>query len=871
MKIKRIIAALTAVVLIGGASPVSANTGRLVTACADEETNVFTKKDEVSAEADSGRVASEESGENGKSSEAVEADKSETETPEADEADETENGTSDEGGSQEECSAVFETEDTEGGVIIKRVTDIKGDTLVIPAEIDGKPVVEVDPHAFLYTDPSNIVSLKVECSVQNLDFLLSKAFSSLEKAEIGEGIVKLDRRAFHNCKNLKSIHLPDSLEEIGDSEFLGNRALEELYFGKGLKRIGSQAFCGCNLKSVVFPDSLEVIGDQAFCNCYDLKYVECGSGLKTITGNAFEEDFNLEKVKLNEGLEKLGQGAFKECYSLKEVNIPTTLKKIEALTFLDTSINNIIIPANIEEIETNAFVYFPEKDSDIELTPKNSLVRETMIIPKNEEEISITVLNPDCELQSSALTTSYDLLYGYEGSTAESYCKYNKGIKFIKLVKSDTSRELKAFIPMLNLYKLDDETVILPAEIDGYPVTELGWHICLRDDYDLSDIKTFIIEGNVRKIDYHTIEAFQSLENLEIGEGITSIENSALTRCSDLRTIKLPDSLEVIGENTFSNLQNLETVKLGNGLKTIEDHAFLGCYSLSDISFPDSLETIGKSAFGNCCSLAEIKFGSGLESIGDCAFSNCCSLAEIKFESGLKSIGDNAFSEDYNIKKLDLNEGLEKIGEDAFSRCYLLEEVSFPNTLKRIEKTAFFYTSISRLVLPESVEFVGESAFYYFPVIGYEPKVIVYAYENGELINKYLVISEKTEDATVKILNPLCELANDSFLFYDKIYGYHFSTAEKLSRNRSFEYLDEEPYIAGDANCDGITDMSDAVLIMQALANPNKYGINGTHENHITTMGVRRGDVDKSHEGLTSNDALKIQQYLLGKINTFDK
>ena len=874
MKIKRIIAAVTAVVLIGGASPVSANTGRLVTACADEETNVSTKKDEVSAEADSGKVASEENGENGESPETVEADESETATPEADEADETESGTSVEGGSEEECSAVFETEDTEGGVIIKRVTDIKGDTLVIPAEIDGKPVVEVDPHAFLYTDPSNVVSLKVECSLQDLGFLYVSSFSSLEKIEIGEGIVKLDKREFNYCKNLKSIHLPDSLEEIGDSEFLGNRALEEVYFGKGLKRIGSQAFCGCNLKSVVFPDSLEVIGDQAFCNCYDLKYVECGSGLKTITGNAFEKDFNLKEVKLNEGLEKLGFGAFNDCYSLKEVNIPTTLKKIESHTFCNTSINNIIIPANIEEIETNAFVYFPQKDSDIELTPKNSLVRETMIIPKNEEETGITVLNPDCELRSSALTTSYDLLYGYEGSTAESYCKYNKGVRFRKLVKSDSSRELKAFIPMLNLYKLDDETVILPAEVDGYPVTELGWLPCLIDKtYDLSNIKTFIIEGNVRKIDYHTIEAFQSLENLEIGEGITSIEYSTLTRCSDLRTIKLPDSLEVIGEDTFSHLQNLETVKLGNGLKTIEDHAFFGCYSLSDISFPDSLETIGEWAFFECYSLSEIKFGSGLESIGDSAFSNCCSLAEIKFGSGLKSIGESAFSEDYNIKKLDLNDGLEKIGEGAFAHCYLLEEVNIPNTLKKIEKLTFYDTNINSIVLPESVEFVGEVAFNHILNKVNESETRVMAYENGERVYKDLVIPKKTEDITVKIYNPLCELDKDSFGSYDKIYGYRFSTAEELFHSRSdFEYLDEDPHIfnAGDANCDGITDMSDAVLIMQTLANPNKYGINGTHENHITAMGVRRGDVDKSHEGLTSNDALKIQEYLLGKINTFD-
>jgi beta-galactosidase len=72
----------------------------------------------------------------------------------------------------------------------------------------------------------------------------------------------------------------------------------------------------------------------------------------------------------------------------------------------------------------------------------------------------------------------------------------------------------------------------------------------------------------------------------------------------------------------------------------------------------------------------------------------------------------------------------------------------------------------------------------------------------------------------------------------------------------------------GDANCDGDVDMSDAVLIMQSLANPNKYGINGTDKNHITEQGQLNGDVDSSAGGITSNDALRIQEYLLGKIKS---
>ena len=67
---------------------------------------------------------------------------------------------------------------------------------------------------------------------------------------------------------------------------------------------------------------------------------------------------------------------------------------------------------------------------------------------------------------------------------------------------------------------------------------------------------------------------------------------------------------------------------------------------------------------------------------------------------------------------------------------------------------------------------------------------------------------------------------------------------------------------AGDVNCDGDVDMSDAVLIMQALANPNKYGENGTAETHLTAQGMANGDING--DGLTVGDAQTIQKMLLG-------
>ena len=65
----------------------------------------------------------------------------------------------------------------------------------------------------------------------------------------------------------------------------------------------------------------------------------------------------------------------------------------------------------------------------------------------------------------------------------------------------------------------------------------------------------------------------------------------------------------------------------------------------------------------------------------------------------------------------------------------------------------------------------------------------------------------------------------------------------------------------GDANCDGNVNMADAVIIMQSLANPDKYGVNGTDDTHITAQGEKNGDMDGN--GLTNADALEIQKMLL--------
>lgn len=69
--------------------------------------------------------------------------------------------------------------------------------------------------------------------------------------------------------------------------------------------------------------------------------------------------------------------------------------------------------------------------------------------------------------------------------------------------------------------------------------------------------------------------------------------------------------------------------------------------------------------------------------------------------------------------------------------------------------------------------------------------------------------------------------------------------------------------VYGDADCDGSVKMNDAVLVMQSIANADRYGEEGSDPSHITGKGVDLADVYERGSGLTPMDALSIQKYLL--------
>lgn len=70
----------------------------------------------------------------------------------------------------------------------------------------------------------------------------------------------------------------------------------------------------------------------------------------------------------------------------------------------------------------------------------------------------------------------------------------------------------------------------------------------------------------------------------------------------------------------------------------------------------------------------------------------------------------------------------------------------------------------------------------------------------------------------------------------------------------------------GDANTDGKVDISDAVMILQAIANKDKYGLTGNDPTHITESGCRNADCSSVGDGVTTKDTLAVQKYIIDLI-----
>ncbi len=169
-----------------------------------------------------------------------------------------------------------------------------------------------------------------------------------------------------------------------------------VYIPMGVKEIGNYAFAHCKrIQSMHLPESVEKLGEHCCESMHTLMSLRLSSNLKEIPKNAFVECTWLKKVQIPEGVERLGLDAFALCTRLEEVSLPSTLKAIDRGVFWRCrSLRSFTIPTSVEmmgeyilfECDSLKDVYCPHA-VPMQIPPLYYNTNATLHVPRGSEEL----------------------------------------------------------------------------------------------------------------------------------------------------------------------------------------------------------------------------------------------------------------------------------------------------------------------------------------------------------------------------------------------------------------------------------------------------------------------------------------------------
>ena len=176
--------------------------------------------------------------------------------------------------------------------------------------------------------------------------------------DIPDGIVSLGEFSFARS-NLRSVRIPNSVEEIGYAAFYHCDELTDVVIPSSVKDIAAAAFTQTpwltNWKQSGGSDYL-IVGDGIL-----LAYkgsdnvVSVPSNVKRIGAEAFKDRTDIQKVILPDSVEVIGEAAFEGCSNLAVIEGGNQVKEIRDRAFAGCPITTVHIPASVEKIGLRAF------------------------------------------------------------------------------------------------------------------------------------------------------------------------------------------------------------------------------------------------------------------------------------------------------------------------------------------------------------------------------------------------------------------------------------------------------------------------------------------------------------------------------------
>ena len=245
---------------------------------------------------------------------------------------------------------------------------------------------------------------------------------------------------------------------------------------------------------------------------------------------------------------------------------------------------------------------------------------------------------------------------------------------------------------------------VVPAELDGHPVSVLGYAFYRND----------------------------TLTSVTLPDTLAEIEKDAFNGCSSLTSVSFPPSLRIIGEDAFRGCSSLTELTIPDTVEMVDSGAFADCGGITRVTAPGNAEygfftvfetapgtrltvtgtEISRGAFDSWEGLSSVTIEDTVSKIGDSAFYWGLSLTEVVIPESVTEIGNSAFVQCNHLTSIVIPDSVTRIGSSCFDGCRMLSSVTLSRSLTEIGSYAFNNCkALSKLDLPDTLQAVGVYAF----------------------------------------------------------------------------------------------------------------------------------------------------------------